>query len=455
MSSTRLIIDLDKFEPVECPAQLRSALGYHSDAEIRRQFSSWPHLQNMSFMRLYELGLQGQIKQVRLLNRKGRVVGTICGVVVNHDRSLMHLTVEPRISSRDSPALRQVVSLHVDAGGIITRVLSGDVDHHGFVGNEFSRVIAPPGWSGHLHRIYEYRRRKNDVTRLRHFTSFPGGRLYFGQWRLEKISGESFRADFHTPEPVEEEPDFQMRITLKGQRTEVATDSRFPAMIPMSLEVSPPRLEDYIAIILPEDRGWVRKVLCHDSLPVDHDITYRVADQNGVVQTLHHRISLSHASRCSRHLDSRLTLVTPEEIEMVAVNTLAMVFGLESRFPESAGMVHLPDFQRLCPYIVRLKALLEQAVPHQTISVSSHEANRCSICHQEPLPGSYPQLELQGLHLNRAQLGHLVSSDSSLFSIGQPSSWKSWISELHANGFHLSIGLGDRNQVTMGLFTDR
>lgn len=63
-------------------------------------------------------------------------------------------------------------------------------------------------------------------------------------------------------------------------------------------------------------------------------------------------------------------------------------------------------------------------------------------------------LSLDDMTLSRAQLHRLTHSDRSMFNIGSDSNWKSWFAELHAAGFHLSIGLGDQEQVTIGVFAD-
>ena len=88
------------------------------------------------------------------------------------------------------------------------------------------------------------------------------------------------------------------------------------------------------------------------------------------------------------------------------------------------------------------------------ITISRTNAANCSICDHVTNRDDMLVLSLDVLRLSRAQLNRLVHFDKSMFDVGRDSSWKSWFAELHASGFHLSIGLGDQEQVTIGVFAD-
>ncbi|MBL6688769.1 MAG: hypothetical protein ISP91_00080 [Pseudomonadales bacterium] len=454
MSANRLVIDLESFLPVQCDEQLRTALGYTSDAEIRREFLSSSHLQNLSFLQLYELGLRETTGHVRLLNRSGRVAGTILQVRINSDRSLMELDVVPSILPQDSPTLQQLVSLRLNRKLTITRVLSGEVEHRDFVGREFSRAIAPIGWAGRLNAAYSHRLAKTDMCRLSHPTVLPDGRLYLGQWLIEKVSPDFWKADLYSLESPEEAPGYRMLITLRGRRSEIAMDSRLLSLMPVSMEVLPPRLEDFFSAVLPEERPWVRKVLQHKELSAEHEMTYRVAGQDGVVQTLRQKVSSIRQGRGIYRLDSRLRVVPPEEMAMVSLNTIAIAFDLGVEQETAATPIMLPGFYRLGTFIARMKAMLKEDGHSDRVTLSIQPAATCSICNQQSQWAHYLQLELNELRLTRRQLQQLANSDKSMFSIGRSSHWKSWFSEIHASGFHLSIGLGTGEQVTIGFFAD-
>lgn len=454
MSANRLVIDLENFLPLQCDDELRTALGYTSDAEIRREFLSSSHLQNLSFLQLCELGLRETTDQVRLLNRSGRVAGIIRQVHISSDRSRMELEVEPSIGSRGSPSLQQIISLRLDRKTTITRVLSGEVEHHDFVGRDFTRAIAPIGWSGRLGKVYRHRLAKSGLCRLSHPTVLPDGRVYIGQWLVEKVTPDAWKADFYALESAEEAPGYRMLITLRGRRTEIAMDSRLLSIMPLSMEVLPPRLEDFISAVLPEDRPWVRQVLLHKSLPAEHEMTYRVAGQDGVVQTLRQKLSSTRQGRGICRLDSRLRVVPADETARVSLNTIAIAFGLDVRQEVAANPIMLPGFHRLGAFIARLKAMLKEDGNSDRVTVSRQATASCSICNQRSQQGHCLQLELEGLRLSRRQLQRLANSDKSIFKIGRSSPWKSWFSELHASGFHLSIGLGAGEQVTIGFFAD-
>jgi len=458
MSANRLVIDLENFLPLQCDEQLRTALGYASDAEIRRDFLSSSHLQNLSFMQLYELGLRGTADKVRLLNRSGRVAGTIRQVSISSDRSRMTLDVEPSIQSQHSSSLRQIVSLRLDTNTVITRVLSGDVEHHDFVGREFSRAIAPIGWSGRLDAIYRSRLARTDVCRLIHPTVLPDGRLYIGQWLVEKVTPNSWKADFYSAEPEGDPAGYRMLVILRGQRTEIAMDSRLLSLMPIAMQALLPGVDDFLSAVLPEDRHWVRQILLHKELPAEHQMTFRVAGQDGVVQTLRQILIGIRQGRGIRRLDSHLHLVSPDEMALVSLHTIAIAFDLnidrhlgreQSREP-----VKLPGFQRLGTYFARLKAMLKEDGYPDCITVNGLPSANCSICGHPSPPGNCLQIELDELRLSRRQLQQLVNSDKSMFDIGRSSHWKSWFSEMHAAGFHLSIGLGAGEQVTIGIFAD-
>ncbi|MBO6555929.1 MAG: hypothetical protein JJ934_03010 [Pseudomonadales bacterium] len=451
MSANHLVLDLDSFTPIQCDEPLRSILGYRSEAEIFSDFSSVPHLHNMSFLRLYELGLQGRAGQVRLLNRQGRVAGTIRQVTVSSDRKSMMLDVEPNIAAKDSTSLHQLVSLQLDANMIITQVLAGDVEPRDLTGREFSRAIAPIGWSGRLDAIYRDRFRKADVCRLRHPTILTDGKLYRGQWLMEKLSVDAWKADFYSLETAATHANNRMLITLRGQRTEIAMDSGLLALAPVSMEFLPPRLEDYLLMVLPEDRSWVRRVLCCPYLPEEHQITYRIAGPDGVVQVLRHRLRVQRAGRGIQRIDSHLSVVSTEEMAMVSLKTMAIAFDLNA---ESSDQVCLPNFHRLGPNISRLRALLKADGFSDDITVARKKATNCSICDHTTGHSDMLVLSLDDMTLSRAQLHRLTHSDRSMFNIGSDSNWKSWFAELHAAGFHLSIGLGDQEQVTIGVFAD-
>ncbi len=449
MSFSRLVINLDRFVPVHCDEPLRVLLGYSSDAELVASFASSSHLHNMSLMQLYELGLQGNTDPIRLLDRKGMVAGTIRQVSVNNDRSRMQLDIEPSIGARTAPTFRQLVSLRLDTNSVITKVLSGEVEPHDFVGRKFSRAIAPIGWSDRLEHVYRYRLQKQGVTRLKHATVFPDGRLYLGQWQIEKL-----KADFYTLEPVREEPGYRMLITLREHRAEVAMDSRLMALLPVSVETLPPGLEDYLAMVLPEDRQWVRQLLLQRDLPHDHSITYRVASQSGVVQTVRHILSNIHQGRGFSRIDSRIQTVSADAMARVSLMTIVIALNLASVSFEPAPVIHLPNFQRLGPFIIRLKALLKANGLSERIVARHGHMQNCSICGHPASAEAGLLLDLEGLRLSRSQLAKLLRSDRSMFGVGETSHWKPWFSELHAAGFHLSIGLGDNEQVTIGIFTD-
>ena len=215
-------------------------------------------------------------------------------------------------------------------------------------------------------------------------------------------------------------------------------------------------LEDLSALILVEDKPWVEALLLHDRLEAGHSFCYRLAGSDGVVLPVRHTINKVFPADRSALLNCRLVKVDEEQLDRVSTSTLAMVFGLET---ETSQLVMLPDFYRLAPLITELREMLRQDGIKDRISVGAENFADCSICDHSTHQGrdetsACLQLLLPDLSLSLEQLRLLVTSEHSLFRINGKSAWKSWFSRVHAQGYHLSIGLDSTSRVTLGILAD-
>ncbi len=450
MLSCSLVITTDGFSPLHAAPELVASMGYPSHDEFTAGFATHLHFKNTSALRLFTNADPEAVLDITLLNLDGKPVGTVHSVTLNHDRRSMSLKISLQQQAAPKTAQRRT-TLDLDASWQVMDIQ----DAHGIFadirGQRFPDAIAPPGWAKRIGSALQWLTGRGSTRSIVAPACDQAGLLVPASWVIAGRPGGSFRVDLYTPADM---PDSTGALTLellmRSQTTRLVYSRNLLDRIPLQAAQTPPGIDALLQIILPEDRQWVRKVLCHPALPDTHALTYRIAGPDGIVLPVKHALQTIYQKPAARRIHSTLKPVHEADLDWVEVSTIGLCFDLAT---VDSDQVLLRNFLSLQPFFERIRQLHADAVANPDLTASISRVGRCTFCKSTPAADQALQLKLGGMLMSRQQLHRLVSSEHSPLTVGDSSGWRALFLELHHRGYHMNIGLDGNDQVTINLFS--